>query len=362
MAGCHEGLSHRYAPISLIKDGRPIRAAVFAFSVRGVCVARQVMETLSAAQWRSFAPARLAAAGFEKIEGRLTDSAGPVFQWADMLIFVSSCGIAVRAIAPYVRDKTTDPAVLVIDDSAKYVVSLLSGHIGGANRWAEALAEILGAVAVVTTATDVNGKFSADAWAAEHGLHLSSRAAAKEVSAAILEGPVPLKSDFPIAEDLPPGVVPGESGRVGICVSWRQGGPFDSSLVLAPRVIRLGIGCRRGTGTAAIKAVVSDMLEEHKIDSNAVKCCASIDLKRDEPGLLAFCRERGWPIEFYSAAELQSVEGDFTSSEFVRSVTGVDNVCERAALLGAERLIVRKTARDGVTVAAAVERYVVTFS
>ena len=361
MAGCHEGLSHRYAPISLIKDGRPIRAAVFAFSVRGVCVARQVMEALSAAQWRSFAPARLAAAGFEKIEGRLTDSAGPVFQWADMLIFVSSCGIAVRAIAPYVRDKTTDPAVLVIDDSAKYVVSLLSGHIGGANRWAEALAEILGAVAVVTTATDVNGRFAVDAWAAEQGLRISSKEVAKAVSAAILEGPVPLCADFPIIGALPPGVVPGGTGEVGICISWRKQSPFRQTLLLVPPVLRLGIGCRRGTSAEAIASVVDQVLEESGAAPGAVKLAASIDLKRDEPGLFSFCEQRGWPLRFYTAAELAAVGGDFTPSAFVRQVTGVDNVCERSALLGAEQLLVKKTARDGVTAALAIEHWEVRF-
>ena len=148
---------------------------------------------------------------------------------------------------------------------------------------------------------------------------------------------------------------------MGICVSWRQGGPFDVSLALSPKVVRLGIGCRRGAGREAIEAAVSSVLEDWDICPQAVKCVCSIDLKRDEPGLLDFCRERGWPAEFYAAGELAAVEGDFTHSDFVRAVTGVDNVCERAALLGAEKLIVRKTARDGVTVAAAVEHWEVRF-
>ena len=214
---------------------------------------------------------------------------------------------------------------------------------------------------VVTTATDVNGRFAVDAWAAEQGLHLGSRAAAKAVSAAILEGPVPLRSDFPIVGDLPPGVISGERGPVGICVSWRQGGPFGVSLALSPKVVRLGIGCRRGTAREVIREAVSSVLEDGDICPQAVKCVCSIDLKRDEPGLLDFCREQGWPAVFYAAGELAAVEGDFTPSDFVRAVTGVDNVCERAALLGAEKLIVRKTARNGVTVAAAVEHWEVRF-
>lgn len=346
-------------PLPLTGDGRPVRAAVFAFSRRGMDVARQVMET--PAQWRAFAPTRMAEGDFAPIHPPLADFVGPVFQWAEVMIFVSSCGIAVRAIAPHVRDKTADPAVVAIDETARFVVSLLSGHIGGANRWASELAAHLEALPVVTTATDVNGRFAVDAWAAEQGLHLGSRVAAKAVSAAILEGPVPLRSDFPLVGDLPPGVIPGERGPVGICVSWRQGGPFDVSLALSPKVVRLGIGCRRGTGREAIEAAVSSVLEDWDICPQAVKCVCSIDLKRDEPGLLDFCRERGWPAEFYAAGELAAVEGDFTHSDFVRAVTGVDNVCERAALLGAEKLIVRKTARDGVTVAAAVEHWEVRF-
>ena len=342
--------------LPLMRDGRQARAAVFAFSRRGMDVARQVMEL--PAQWRAFVPERLAEGDFAPIHPPLADFAGPVFQWADVMIFVSSCGIAVRAVAPHVRDKAADPAVVAIDETARFVVSLLSGHIGGANRWASELAAHLEALPVVTTATDVNNRFAVDAWAAEQGLHLGSRAAAKAVSAAILEGPVPLRSDFPIVGDLPPGVI---SGEVGICVSWRQGGPFGVSLALSPKVVRLGIGCRRGTAQEVIREAVSSVLEAHSVCPQAVKCVCSIDLKRDEPGLLAFCREQSWPAVFYAAGELAAVEGDFTPSAFVRVVTGVDNVCERAALLWAEKLIVRKTARNGVTVAAAVEHWEVRF-
>ena len=103
------------------------------------------------------------------------------------------------------------------------------------------------------------------------------------------------------------------------------------------------------------------MLKENGIDRRALKCAASVDLKKDEEGLLSFCERAGLPAEFYTAEELNAVEGDFTASEFVKNVTGVDNVCERAALLGADRLIVRKTAGNGVTVAVAAENWEVRF-
>ncbi len=341
-----------------------MRLAVFAFSRRGLETAARVRAALAGPEddCPVYAPERLAGEGTVPIAPPLAAFVGPVFCQADALVFVGACGIAVRGIAPHVRDKTTDPAVLAVDEAARFVVPLLSGHIGGANALAVRLAEALGAAAAVTTATDVNGRFSVDAWAAENGLFIEDMKAARAVSAAILEGPVPLASDFPIAGELPPGVRPGESGDVGICISWKRRSPFGCTLRLVPGVVRLGIGCRRGTGRDAIASLVDEVLETGGIHPAAVKEVGTIDLKKDEPGLLEFCRERGWPLEWHPAEELKQAAGEFTPSAFVQSVTGVDNVCERAAVMHGGKLIVKKTARDGVTVAAAVEKYEVRFN
>lgn len=291
-----------------------MRLAVFAFSRQGLATAERVRAALAGPpdSCQIYGPQRLAGAGAVPVLPPLPAFVGPVFREADALIFVGACGIAVRAIAPHVRDKRTDPAVVAVDELARFVVPLLSGHIGGANALAVRLAEALGAEAAVTTATDVNGRFSVDAWAAEQGLFIDDMKAAKAVSAAILEGPVPLKSDFPVAGELPPGVVPGETGPVGICISWRRQAPFDTTLLLVPKAVRLGIGCRRGTSQETVRTAVDQVLEENHIHPAAVKGCGSIDLKKDEQGLLAFCQERGWPIEFYTASQLEAVEGDFT--------------------------------------------------
>ena len=270
---------------------------------------------------------------------------------------MGAVGIAVRSIAPYVRDKRTDPAVLSVDELGKFVIPLLSGHIGRANELALRLAEAIGAIPVVTTATDINGKFSVDAWAARQGLFMDSMRAAKAVSAAILERTVPLCCDFPVTGTLPPGTAAGDSGDVGICISWKKKRPFAETLLLVPSVLHLGLGCRRGTSEEAIREAVERVLDEYHIHPKAIKCAASIDLKQDEPGLLACCEQQGWPVAFYSAEALRALEGDFTASERVLRITGVDNVCERAAMLGAHRLVVRKTAHHGVTVALAEERW-----
>lgn len=338
-----------------------MKIAVFAYSRQGCRTARKVLSRFPEAERRAYAMERFSEEGFLPLGKPSRPFYGDLFGWADAMVFVGSCGIAVREIAPHVRDKRTDPAVLCIDELGRFVIPLLSGHIGGANDLARLLAEHLDATPVITTATDINRKFSVDAWAAQQGLVIDSMPLAKAVSAAILENDIPLCSDFPVVTAYPQGVVPGDSGELGICISWERKEPFAKTLRLIPKILHLGIGCRRGTETAAITEAVEQVLNGKNIDARAVECVASIDLKAKEPGLLAFCQENQWPVSFYSAEQLREVEGEFTSSGFVQSITGVDNVCERAALLGADRLLVKKTALNGVTVAIAAEKWEVRF-
>ncbi len=326
--------------------------ALLAFSRRGCRTAGKI-RTEFAEEVRLYAPEKLGQPDFAPTASPLTDFVGPLFRQASALIFVGSVGIAVRAIAPHIRDKRTDPAVLAVDELGHFVVPLLSGHIGGANALANRLAAALGATSVVTTATDINGRFSVDAWAASHGFALSDMGLAKEVSAAILERAVPISSGRPLPEPLPPGLVAEETGELGIRLSCRAEKPYNHTLLLIPRVLTLGIGCRRGTPKEAIAQAVEAVFQEAGLRLEAAAEAVSIDLKKDEEGLIAYCREAGLPLSFASAEELRQVPGDFTPSEFVRQVTGVDNVCERAALLKGGNLIVKKTARAGITVAVA---------
>lgn len=337
--------------------------AVIAFTRNGCEIAKKVKAALLTEddQCRLFTLAKLGMAEFEPYQAPLSEFVRPLFQWADALVFVSSTGIAVRGIANWVKSKTEDPAVIVIDETAKFVISLLSGHIGQANELTNFLAEKLGSIAVVTTATDVNKKFAVDAWAAKNGLFISNMKTAKKVSSAILESNIPLYSDFPIMSELPSGTCSGTDGELGIYIGYKTMEPFQETLTLVPRVLNIGIGCRKGTTADAIEAVVSQILLENGIYPQAISSAASIDLKQNEAGLLEFCRNRNLPIKFYTGAQLQNVQGEFTKSEFVRSITGVDNVCERAAALDAEKVIVKKTAYNGVTVALAQKRWEVKF-
>ena len=335
-----------------------MKGSIFAFSRQGCRTARRVMEACPDVIWNSFTMERFEEPDFSPITQTCY---GESFGESELMVFVGSCGIAVRKIAPYVHDKRTDPAVVCVDELGTFVIPLLSGHIGGANALTRKIAEALHATAVITTATDINRRFSVDTWATEHGCAIGSMKLAKAVSAAILERDIPLKSDFPIAGTLPNGVIRGESGNIGMYLTASDAEPFENTLRLIPKVLHLGIGCRRGIEKEAVQAAVEQVFQENHLDFRAVKCAASIDLKQDEEGLLSFCKEQNIPIRFYTAEELEAVPGEFTPSPFVQKVTGVDNVCERAALLGADHLIVKKTACHGVTVAVAMENWEVHF-
>ena len=300
--------------------------------------------------------------------------------------------------------------MISVDEKGDYIIPILGGHVGGANALASRIAESIGGESVVTTATDINKKFSVDTWAVSQGIIIESKEAAKEISAEILERDVLLKSDLPIKGELPSGVKaasavataeynaehgtasnassnaePGAASNAGIYIGWKKEEPFKKTLRLIPCILHLGIGCRRDTGAEKIRAFVEKVLEEENIDKRAIKGVASIDIKSNEEGLLAFASEEGVPINFYSAEELAELTGDFSSSTFVEGVTGVDNVCERAAVMDAKcgsvksamssaeqkteeesssnesLLIVRKTAADGVTLAIAAEYMEVSF-
>lgn len=338
-----------------------MKVAVFAYSRQGCKTARKVINYFAGDEVHAYTMERFEEPGFGAIERPSKPFYEPIFAWADAMVFVGSVGIAVREIAPFVRSKLTDPAVVSMDELGHYVIPLLSGHIGGANDLALSLAEVVEGTPVITTATDINKKFSVDAWAARKGLAITNLNIAKSVSAEILERPVPVKSDFPIVTELPNGVVAAEEGKIGIYISCSKEKPFEETLLLVPPVLHLGIGCRRGTPVEKFREAVDSVLKEYNIHPKAIKQVTSIDIKSNEEGLLEFCKERNLPAVFYTAEQLWEVPGEFTPSQCVLRFTGVDNVCERSSMIGAEKLLVKKTIRNGVTVAIAAEAWEVSF-
>ena len=283
------------------------------------------------------------------------------FSQGNGLIFVGAAGIAVRLIAPLIRDKREDPAVLVIDEAGRFVIPLLCGHIGGANELALLAASVLGAQAVITTATDLHGLFAVDVFARENGLVIEDMEAARRISAAVLRGErIGFFSDFLTDGPAPPELTPGVWQRENICITRkkRPAPPGSSLLRLLVCDAVIGMGCRRSASLPAVRQAAGMALEQAGLCGPAIRALATADRKREEPALLALAAERNLAFLTFTPQELSQAEGSFAESAFVKSVVGVGNLCERAAVLGCgpggARLLLKKTVFDGVTAAVAV--------
>ncbi len=279
----------------------------------------------------------------------------------DALVFVGAAGIAVRAVAPLAQSKVSDPAVIVIDERGKFAIPILSGHIGGANRLAQDIAKMINCIPVVTTATDCNNIFAVDTWASENDIAILNPDKIKWVSAHLLAGEcVYVKSFFPIAGSLPEGLVVTDD-EYDVILTVRSRGRKDA-LRLTPRILTLGIGCQRGVTADELDAAFELILKKGSCLEEAVCRVCSIDLKATERGILEFCTRHGLPFQTFTAGELAAVSGRFASSEFVKKTTGVDNVCERSAVLGSGgTLYVKKNAGSGITMALGIAPYTVRF-
>lgn len=323
------------------------------------------------------------------------------FGQVDAIVFVTASGIAVRSVAEHLTHKSKDPAIVCMDECSKHVISLVSGHAGGANALTQMLADVMWATPVITTATDVEGQFSIDDYAREHNLVVTDWAKAKAISAEVLAtGAKPVwvdeaevsqeeeKNACEICKEqkstgIDVGKIENDGCENEIGVQKLQIGshqvvitPQDVSvdaqtLQLIPRCIVAGVGCKKGIPVDKIEHAVQDAFAKAGLRMEALCAVASIDLKKEEAGLLEFCETRNVPFETYAAEELQAVPGTYSASEFVSGVTGVDNVCERSAvkyasehgmnqgerLLGRQakhgELLLRKQAYGGVTVALA---------
>lgn len=279
-----------------------------------------------------------------------------LFGAVDGILFIGACGIAVRAIAPFIKNKAVDPAVIVAGEDGKYVISLLSGHIGGANELCRQAAAIIGAVPVITTATDLNNTFAVDTWAVENKLVITELAMIKEISGAVLNGEkVGFCSEYTVNGALPCELEDRRITNIGICISDKaQTTPFQKTLTLLPKNITLGIGCRKGTEPGVIMDFIKETFHRYELDVRRISRICSIDLKAEEEGILKAAKALQAEYITFPAEELEKVPGEFAASDFVRQTVGVDNVCERSAALGSSygRKRIPKAACSGVTLSA----------
>lgn len=332
--------------------------AFFALTQSGTVLARRLSQCLNARF-------------FPKKEGvSLAQTVAGVWDVYDGFVFIMAAGIVVRTIAPLLKSKTRDPAVVVMDQDGAFAVSLLSGHLGGANWLAQRVADLSGGQAVITTATDVSGTLAFDLFAARNHMLIENIHTLKYISTAMVERapvdvicPYLLKGDFPenvrvitSSGDLP-------AAEVCVCighdcmVDQRSFDQWQHVLYLRPRNLWLGMGCKKNTDPKMFFQAFESFMEMNHFDRDALCGLATIGLKQNEACIQAFARQTGLKVTVVANEKIQALEnsGLFATSDFVRQVTGVASVCEACALIGAgdghSRLLVRKTIFPGITFA-----------
>jgi cobalt-precorrin 5A hydrolase len=316
---------------------------------------------------------------FYAIKGNFIEFVHGIFNRYEALVFFTAAGIAVRAIAKVLRDKTMDPAVVVADERGKFAVSLLSGHLGGANELAVRVAEILGAVPVVTTASDTAGFEGIDVMAKKMGFCIERFFELKRVSACLVNGE---KVAFVAEPGIPENVLNAMKERLrgtaaafcrmdfsdnsprDACDTFRDAAaavfitdgkiaqPGIPHVVLRPRDMVLGIGTKKGTAFEKLLDLVKKAMEELGISENRIGCIATIDMKKDEECINMLARHLDAPVKYYSCRELANVEEKFPISYFVKKTTGVGSVARPAAYLASMRGMELKYCKmKGITLA-----------
>lgn len=389
-----------------------MKVGIISFTARGAQICRQLWERFGeeGVECHGYVPPRFMKPEWQREGIRFRDQS--LSQWTEdmfrqkrAMVFIGAAGIAVRAVAPFVCDKMTDPPVVAVDEGGQFCIPLLSGHVGGANELAVKMAAWLKGTAVITTATDVNGVFAVDVFASRNRLTIRDREEAKRISACLLEGETvgffldrELRDAAYLAAD---GMVSAAHGGAPVAdgalsasdgmlpASWVPKGCLESvcshniritcrnetwegimdgqrgvrpvsgpsCLRLVPKSVVVGLGCRKGTLPHVLENRVLAVLEENGFDLAAVKAAATIDIKGDEPAVTELAEKYGWELRTYTAEELNRIQGEFTESEFVKKTVGVGNVCERACAAKGGRLLLHKQTRDGITVAAALEGF-----
>lgn len=282
----------------------------------------------------------------------------------DGLIFISATGIAVRFMNPYIINKTLDPAVVVVDDGGNFSISLLSGHIGGANRLAQWVGDIIGAIPVITTASDNRGIESIDLFAMKNNYHMEDMEAVKDITAMMVnknkigfysELKEIIKYDNLKILDNFQDIDHSIQGVIIVSSQKRIDIPYEKHCRLIPKNINIGIGCRRGIEGKRIIEAIENILTQLNLSSKGIKAIGTIEVKKDEIGIIEACNHFNCPLKIFTLEEIKKVEDNFPKSQFVKKTIGVYSVSEPSAYLLGGKILTGKIKIDGITISVAKE-------
>lgn len=266
------------------------------------------------------------------------------------IIFISSTGIAVRAIATYLKGKTIDPGVVVVDAKGEYAISLLSGHLGGGNELAIKVSEILKAMPIITTATDSLGVKAPDMIAKENNLLISDIKKAKDISAFLIEGKKVVFEDEDKIIDIPKGYIEcieSSENLPKVKVTNKISG--SEALVLVRKNVILGIGCRKDVPKEKMLDFIRESLKEYGYREDSILKISTIDLKSKEEAILNISQVFSVPLEIHSRGEVRKIEHLFKCSDFVKKSIGVGAVAEPCVYLSGGEIVVERISKEGMT-------------
>ncbi len=281
------------------------------------------------------------------------------FGYRDALIYIGKTDTVVEALAPLLCNHQRRPSVVVLDDQGTFCIPLLAGDDGNADMLAKRIGSAIGCVAVIPKQGRRCHDFDLECWATSQNIKVHNPEQIKIITGKLSAGvPVKLLSLVEISGKTPEHLyytsAPTEADIFFTVYDFSASSP--DALILVPPVLVLGIGCRKGTSLEQIEHVVFDVFERSHIHFSAVSKVCSIDLKKNEPGLLAFCKKYDLAFETFSAKELSAVKGVFKRVSTVSRTVGIDNVSERSVMLATGQkstVLIPSTAENGITLAAA---------
>jgi cobalt-precorrin 5A hydrolase len=356
----------------------PKGIAIIALTKKGVETAAKISAALEKLEIKNslFSPEQCVQGWATPLDMRLGEFVKEIFGKVDAIIGVMAAGIIVRAIAPCLKSKLTDPAVVCVDVSGRFAISLLSGHYGGANELTRIIARETGAIPVVTTASDVLGKISVDEVARLLNFKIQNPESLVAVNSALVNGKrvvLILVGDVQIPETMISCYEVTRANTAKQATALLK--DFDAgaiiteepvateklpkpATILTPKKIAVGVGARKNASENQIIAAVESALARVNLPVERVDRFATVDIKKGSVSMVSAAKKLGLPIEFVSVEALRSVkhEGLSPDSKLVKEKIGVGGVCERAALITAGKnanLILKKMKMNGVTVAVA---------
>lgn len=339
---------------------------VLSFSIKGCILSDKIEMSLEEDGHTvyAYAPEKIAVRAGKQSFSKIEACVAKIFYDMDALIFISSCETAIRAIAPFIRSRATDPAVVSVDELGQNVVSLLSGQMLTSNELAYTLSDQIAATPVITNGGAKGAIFSVEGFARKNHLFVVESVLAKEISNDLLYGkPVGFECDYYIEGKVPESIG-GDSKESGIFVSTDLlSNPFVNTLHLVPKNIIIGIVCNPGTPAREIEHFLYSNLEKYHLPISRVGRICSLHVLDDEPGIAEVAESLQVKYQTYSDDTLLEVNGNYSDKDPIGDIFNIDHASERCALRGSHggKLIIKTQTTGGISMAAAVKKLTIRF-